>query len=337
MNKPLISAIIPAYNSERTIKRCIESLMQHTDSIIEIIIIDDGSTDDTASIIKPYLKRFPNIIYNRQSNRGVASARNRGIQLATGEFVLFIDSDDYIESNYISTLQDKAMKDDLDVCISVREDVYEKIPKRELIASCLSFDEKYAFANIDAPWGKLFRLNIISENNICFPEELHRSEDALFCSLYYQFANSIGFVKNTGYKHLENEGSLCRRFDRTAPHQLSLILKRELFIVDNYFSNESDLLQAVYYRALPGIIETEQSYFFHSEQSSNFYHRIVEYSELISHPVIRKCVFNVSLSHCHKQQYIIRTLAYRVGFDKAIFILKYIHTKLLSINGRLKH
>ena len=108
-----VSVIIPAYNSEKTIKRCIESIILQNRADVEIIIINDGSTDETDSICKVLQTEHENIIYITKENGGVSSARNSGLSVATGEFVMFVDSDDYVDNNCFDTI-DKYIKSNAD-------------------------------------------------------------------------------------------------------------------------------------------------------------------------------------------------------------------------------
>lgn len=92
-----VSIIIPIYNSEKYLKQCLESIINQTYKNIEIICINDGSTDNSEKIIKDYLKTNKNITYLKQPNAGQSIARNKGLEKATGDFILFVDSDDFIE------------------------------------------------------------------------------------------------------------------------------------------------------------------------------------------------------------------------------------------------
>ena len=99
------SVIIPVYNSEKTIKRCIDSITLQNRSDVEIIVINDGSTDESESICKALQNEHENIIYIHQENGGVSSARNLGLSVATGEFVMFVDSDDYVDNQLLINIQ----------------------------------------------------------------------------------------------------------------------------------------------------------------------------------------------------------------------------------------
>ena len=104
MMDKLVSVIIPAYNIERYISRCLDSIMAQTYNNLEIIVIDDGSKDQTAEILDDYQKRDSRIIVVHKENGGVSSARNNGLDIATGDYISFVDGDDLIESNMYEIL-----------------------------------------------------------------------------------------------------------------------------------------------------------------------------------------------------------------------------------------
>ena len=117
----LLSIIIPVYNSDRYIRKCIDSILISYIRSCEIIIIDDGSTDSTLSICMNYAQNNPNIIVKHQKNKGVSEARNRGIEIATGKYLMFVDSDDFIDNNIIPSLINSIQSRDF------QQSVHEKI------------------------------------------------------------------------------------------------------------------------------------------------------------------------------------------------------------------
>ena len=115
MMEKLVSVIIPAYNIERYISRCLDSIMAQTYNNLEIIVIDDGSKDQTAEILDDYQKRDSRIIVVHKENGGVSSARNNGLDIATGDYISFVDGDDLIESNMYEILVKILEKEKTDI------------------------------------------------------------------------------------------------------------------------------------------------------------------------------------------------------------------------------
>ena len=112
-----ISVIIPVFNSSLYLDHCLSTVVNQTLKDIEIILIDDGSTDDSLNVIKNYAKKYNNIKYTSKENEGQAIARNIGIQMSSGEFITFIDSDDYIELNMLEKLYNIAKSDNSDIVL----------------------------------------------------------------------------------------------------------------------------------------------------------------------------------------------------------------------------
>lgn len=199
----MISVIIPMYNAEKTIKRTLNSLLSQTFSNIEIIVVDDGSTDASASIVKQYDSR---VKYFYQSNSGVSSARNKGIQMATGEYVAFCDSDDIYQPDAMQLLFDASNCADMVVggvkkyfpthieetqIGTVYANSYEEIAK-VIVAMTDSF-------MINQMWGKLFRRMLIIENGIYLKETMDCGEDMDFVCRFCQHINSVQTLSDMVY------------------------------------------------------------------------------------------------------------------------------------------
>lgn len=215
-----VSLIVPVYNTEKYLKKCLDSAISQTLQAIEIIIIDDGSTDNSPRICKDYEEKDRRIKFLSQENRGQGFARNLAIKHAKGEFVFFLDSDDWIESETLEILYDKAIKDSSEavICgwkrvdektnkiIATRKDIYEiEDYKKDTI-------NKYVFSakiNLMA-CAILIKKSIIDDNYLVFPNCLH--EDLYFMPKAYYFAKKISIVKINLYNWLSREKSTTNSF-----------------------------------------------------------------------------------------------------------------------------
>lgn len=202
----MISIIIPCYNAEKTIKRCLESVISQTYKNIEIVIINDGSIDKTDSIIKKYINDNRIKYYNR-SNHGIGKTRNFGIKEATGEYITFLDSDDYLPNDAIDNLYKLAQKNKLDLVVS---DYYvdNKNIKSEKIKSFpitnVKNNPNLIFDINLAPWNKLYKKELIE--NIKFEENL-KYEDAPFVIESIIKAKRIGKLDKGTYYYVINPNS----------------------------------------------------------------------------------------------------------------------------------
>lgn len=202
----MVSIIIPCYNAEKTIKRCLESVISQTYKNIEIVIINDGSIDKTDSIIKKYINDNRIKYYNR-SNHGIGKTRNFGMKEATGEYITFLDSDDYLPNDAIDNLYKLAQKNKLDLVVS---DYYvdNKNIKSEKIKSFpitnVKNNPNLIFDINLAPWNKLYKKELIE--NIKFEENL-KYEDAPFVIESIIKAKKIGKLDKETYYYVVNPNS----------------------------------------------------------------------------------------------------------------------------------
>lgn len=188
----MISVIIPAYNAARTIRRCIQSVLDQTYTEWEMIIVDDGSKDDTLDICQSYDDSRIRVLH--KENGGVSSARNHGLKFAQGDYIAFIDSDDFIEADYLEHLSQGL---DYDIVISgfcyentpESSSFHLKLANREAVGRELS-----KLINADQlcyPWGRLFKRSIIETYHIRFDEAMRFAEDNVFNWEYLCHINSL--------------------------------------------------------------------------------------------------------------------------------------------------
>jgi len=197
IKKPKISIIIPAYNSEKLIGKCIESALNQTLKEIEIIVIDDLSNDNTKSIIEKYDKKESKVIgiYSKK-NRGAGYSRNLGIEKASGEFIGFIDSDDFVDPEFYEYLYLNSKDKDIVHGIRVIH----------------NFNNFYIKSRIK-PYGciipSIIRLNFLKKNNIRFPTFKGQGEDSTFKAYLYKNKPKVARLGDNGiyYHYVKREGS----------------------------------------------------------------------------------------------------------------------------------
>lgn len=202
-----VSVIVPVYKVEKYLEKCLESLVNQTLSDIEIVIVNDGSPDNSEKIIEIYSKRYPNKIkYVKKQNGGLSSARNYGIPYATGEYIAFLDSDDYVELNMYELMYDKAIEDNYDMveCNFIWE--YTNKAKIDIGEKYKGTNEALEKARVVA-WNKLYRRDVLINSNILFPEGL-RYEDVEFFYKILPSLNKIGFVDNAFIHYVQRDNSI---------------------------------------------------------------------------------------------------------------------------------
>lgn len=214
-----LSVIVPIYNSENYLKKCIQSILEQGYKDIEVILINDGSTDSSEKICYEFENKDPRVRLINKKNEGVSSTRNVGIEKAKGKYIAFVDSDDAIEDNmYVEMLRDIEEN-----CMPIIGYKYidendkildEKFPyDQEGIFNKNNFYiffEKYA---LNSPVNKIFNLDIIKKNNIRFEEDLSLGEDLIFVLEYIKYIDKFKVINKTYYRYLvSNNTSLSKKY-----------------------------------------------------------------------------------------------------------------------------
>lgn len=201
---PEVSVIIPAYNAEKTLRECLDSLLAQDYENYEIIVVDDGSTDNTKGVAESY--GSDKIRCVRQPNGGVSAARNAGISLARGEYVIFCDADDCVSTRYVRTLMEHADGDALVICAMTTtrdaldtEDTEIKFVKFDYLRSPEFLTQLLRKHYIEGSWCKLFKKRVIQQHNLQFDRSMCFLEDGKFCYEYLQAVQKILYVNQFLY------------------------------------------------------------------------------------------------------------------------------------------
>lgn len=236
------SVIIPVYNVEKYINRCLKSILSQHYNDLEIIVIDNGSTDRSGSICDIYANEYANFSVYHIENHGVGSARNFGLSKARGEFIYFVDSDDYLVGNLFAEFEDK-LTPDLDLLVfsyynSFEQEMTEKNRTKKILPYNGSYD-KYDFSKIFKDlflsdmlytvWNKLYRREFLIENNISF-EKYELGEDVRFNLDVYHKVNKVYLSQDSYYVYvIGRKGSAMSSYN---PKRLQYQLQ-ELELVDS--------------------------------------------------------------------------------------------------------
>ena len=218
MSEPLISVIIPAYNAEKRLKTCLDSVCSQSWDNLEIIVIDDGSTDGTLRIARELAEKDPRISVTHQENRGVSAARNWGLDHCRGEWVRFVDADDLLTEDSILNLYKRAEEGKSDLVIGGYEHRFvdfsqvRNLANRDDTISCdeyLGFLNKYATSFFcGVLWNKLFRRDLIERQNVRFRSGLSYGEDFHFVCEYLREAERVSFSTAVVYCYVRHPHSM---------------------------------------------------------------------------------------------------------------------------------
>ncbi len=219
-----VSVIIPVYNDEGLIRRCIESLLRQSYKDTELIIVDDGSDDSTEIICRKFADKNNSVIYHRMKHKGVSSVRNYGLSVCSGDYVMFVDSDDYAANDLIEKMVNGLEEyGDCDMCMcSYMRVIYNNFyPIAKLQSSGMVNRDTYLLNTLKDPghhyfgvlWNKIFRRKIIMENSIRFHEDITLGEDFVFSLEYLQFVNKINVLDDRLYYYCYHQRDSLSRID----------------------------------------------------------------------------------------------------------------------------
>ena len=232
-----VSIVVPVYNTDKYIAECIDSVKQQTYKNWELILVDDFSTDKSFEICCNFAQINDKIICLKNDLKGVSNARNKGITLASGKWIMFIDSDDVIKKNAIELFITNIQQYDL---VVGGVEVVDKLEmtRKEFLPECFQGDIALFCKNIkkytvpmpymQSPAWKLFRLDIIKEYSIFFPPDLCYGEDTFFVYEYLDVIRNIKFINELTYTYYTRGVSLCHGFKKDK-YQITLMLNKKLY------------------------------------------------------------------------------------------------------------
>lgn len=247
---PKVSVIVPIYNVEKYLEKCINSLLSQTLEDIQIILVNDGSKDNSGNIAKEYEKNNKDrVIYVEKENGGLSDARNYGLKYATGDFIAFLDSDDYIEKNAYEEMYNKAIEENSDY---VECDFIWEFPNKIRVDKQYPYKNKkemLSFVRVVA-WNKLIKRQLITDNNLEFPKGL-RYEDVEFTYKLIPFVNKFAYVDKPFIHYVQREGSIANvQNERTAEIFTVLDNVIEFYKKNNIYEEYRNELEYNYARYL---------------------------------------------------------------------------------------
>lgn len=229
-----VSVVVPVYNVEKYLERCIASIINQTYDNLEIILVDDGSKDRSGLMCDEYAKRDKRIKVVHKKNGGISSARNAGLRVATGKFIGFVDADDEIDRTMYEKMVSCAEKEKVDFVMAdyirvISEDerylktldiAAGKYNRNKIIKEIfpnLIMRECIDYGPLLSVWHCMYRISFLNDNSILFDEEVYWSEDNIFSSIVGYCAESFYYMKNEGlYHYYQNEGTITTSYKKGA-------------------------------------------------------------------------------------------------------------------------
>lgn len=228
----LVSIIVPAYNVDKYIEKCIRSLIEQTHSAIQIIIVNDGSNDRTGDICDNFAKEDSRVSVFHTENKGVSCARNVGIRKATGEYIIFVDADDYLEACSVDYLLRNIINSNADFCFS-KKCYMKDNDKGNILDDAVGIDNAHAIRTLLSQevivgcWNKIYKSSFIKENEIYFSEDLFFGEGLEFIIKVSKLADNIAMCNGkTYYYRKDNVNSATTSFDINKFHNGELAISK---------------------------------------------------------------------------------------------------------------
>lgn len=237
MGSPMVSIIVPVYNGEKSIERCLRSIQNQSYTNIEVIVVNDGSTDHTEKVIKKYVEKDARFQYIKKDNTGVSDSRNIGMASAKGEYFQFVDGDDWLVKQATEEFVRTAQLYDCDMVIS---DFYRVCGRKIMVKGHIDMGPvitrtKFAEYMMKAPanfyygvlWNKFFKADIIRKFSLVCDTDLDWCEDFRFNLEYLQYVGNVGVIDRPLYYYVKTKGSLVDT--QAGSLQLTIKTKRKLF------------------------------------------------------------------------------------------------------------
>lgn len=269
----LVSVIVPVYNTERYLQRCVDSIINQTYKNLELILVDDGSPDNAPAICDDYKNRYLNIKVIHKANGGLSSARNAGLRSCKGKFISFVDSDDYIDREMISRLYFETMKYNADVAMvkymeTSSDTVVENITvEKPIVYHNDEIKKAFLTLKIDSVCVGLYRKEIIK--NIDFIEG-KTSEDIPFNFSIFNIIKTFVYIPEARYYYYYNPNSISNGcIDVNKLNYLYFRKEISEYYIKNYNKELSDMANALYVRAAMGLMFRMALYGYSKELNEN--------------------------------------------------------------------
>lgn len=319
---PKISVIVPVYKVEKYLRRCVDSILSQTYLDFELLLVDDGSPDNSGKICDEYAAIDPRVSVFHKPNGGVSSARNLGLENAQGEWVTFIDSDDWVNVDYLNELL-KGISSDLSVMSFVLEETDENwgdLPEGIYNGLILrEFLEKYSdTVHLTAPWGKLFRRNLLQKHCIKFSLNLNTGEDTIFVLHYLCHIKSIHVLEKNSYHYWREGNSLSTDLSvNNREYELFCSLyKKYAYEMHEILGTDPNIMIG---RACQGPFIKQLKYIISNDNSFSQKQKMLE--SLFDNDVVKVITGHYRLSKGRKAK-ILNFLIHRNSFGLAVLYLK---------------
>lgn len=270
---PKISVIVPIYNTEKYLPRCIDSILAQTYTGFELILINDGSTDNSGAICDEYAAKDKRIIVVHKENGGVSSARNQGIKIAKGEWIMFVDSDDYILKKHLQSFFniDSNVEFKIGGMETFGNEIISISPISQNIIRVNIINSNYRYINIYSPCSKLYKRKIIINNCLKFDKNITVSEDLLFNLKYLLFCKCIELCPYAIYKYNKVEDFIIKHPLTVCQIKYNLeIISQSIIQLEKHFNINCEKIKESCFQLQFTLFQSQQNLLSKEEQIKNW-------------------------------------------------------------------
>lgn len=331
----LVSVIVPVYNAEQFLARCLNSVLNQSYEKLEVILINDGSTDNSQKICEEFAEKDVRVKLINQENSGPSVARNKGIDLANGKYISFVDADDYLEKNMIEKMINY-IEQDVELVISGYNRIFKKDDVNEIqeinyyhIINMTfddflqRFDVLFKDYYINYLWNKLYLNEIIKTNNINFNKSINWGEDLIFNIEYLNYCNEISIISNSLYNYIDfNEDSITNNYNINIYYNRKEMYQevRSFLLKNNAYKANKEIVENKYFES---VIAFLSSSYLHKEDIDN------EINDIYNDKNIRK---NINFYNIDNKQKVIVQMFIKYNF-KLLLKLYFEFKSMLAKNG----
>lgn len=313
----LVSIVVPVYNAEKYIMNCIEALRKQTYTDIEIILVDDGSSDASGKLCDEMQTEDARIKVVHKQNGGVSSARNCGVQIATGDYLMFADSDDFPDARWTERMVELAEHWNVNLVISGYRMVKNYNEAKVPIDHVKAFEPVWAMMREEfyqvlgymmtfretmfCPWNKLFETKIVKEHGILFPENMSYGEDFLFNLQYLEYCNGVIETREKLYNYIvQNPESLEAKYKTDLyENQYSLYCAAKKFMIEHHVYNGYNVSNLAYYYVNRTIASIKNLFHEENERTELESRKYVE--EILQNPDLIESVYLLDMRENEEQ------------------------------------
>ncbi|MGP6146537.1 glycosyltransferase family 2 protein [Jeotgalibaca sp. A122] len=348
MDRPIFSIIVPVYNTPgRFLRECLQTLREQTLPDIEIILINDGSTNESPTICEEIAERDPRIKLVHQRNKGVSSARNKGLDMAQGDWVIFVDPDDWVDVRMCEVAYEAITKSRRDIYIFPywQDQLIREIAKYKgnsgidleheeqikIQLAVMDSNDEYTPHLIGSIWSKVYNHQFLESNHIRFKENLSMSEDLIFTLYAFEYAKKIGYIDYLFYHYRTNPNSVTKKYRSNIWLNIDKTLKEAKIFIES-FNKDHEFEQGFYHLTTKLLKDNLMLDFFNENNPKKYSQRRREFNKLVNSSPYSEALQNINLDNSAKKKKMSILLLRHQNFFLLSKYYSYLRKKMIQTN-----